>query len=99
MIHWQTAKRWTYRGRSCEIQRASVAGECAYRGLVAVDAGLADPALDDAPVAGARRKRRRERHDPGSYREWVCFQSSDESVSTLRERVNDLARHVADAEC
>jgi len=98
MIHWQTAKRWTYKGRSCEIQRASVAGECAYRGLVAVDASLADRALDDAPVAGVRRKRRRERHDPGSVGEWACFQSSENAVPALREDVNQLADHVADAE-
>ena len=98
MIHWQTAKRWTYKGRSCEIQRANVAGDDAYRGLVAVETALPDRALDDAPVAGVRRTRRRERHDPGSVGEWACFQSAEDAVPKLREDVNELADYVDGAE-
>jgi len=98
MLLWQTAKRWTYRGRNCEIQRTSVDDETLYRGLVAVGTGLSDRALDAAPVADLRRKHRPERGAEGEYREWVCFQWPDERRSDLREEVNGLADHVADAE-
>ena len=98
MILWQTAKRWTYKGRHCEIQRTDVDDEPLYRGLVEVETGLSDSALDAAPVADPRRKSRPKRHADEEYREWVCFQWPGDELSTLREEVNGLAEHVADVE-
>lgn len=98
MIVWQTAKRWTYRGRRCEIQRVSVADATQYRGLVETEKGLSDGALDAAPVADPQRRTRPKRHEEGEYREWVCFDWSGDEVPTLREEVNELAEYVGDAE-
>ncbi len=98
MILWQTAKRWTYKGRNCEIQRTSVADATQYRGLVEVDTGLSDGALAAGPVEDLRRRSRPERDSDGEYREWVYFSWPGETVSDLREEVNGLAEYVADAE-
>ena len=105
MIVWQTAKRWKYRGRTCEIQRSSVGDACQFRGLVEVETGVSDRALSSSPVDGLRRKRRPKRHAPGEYRTWVYFGSSDpasgrsnDGFPTLRSRINSLADHVAKAE-
>ena len=100
MILWQTAKRWTYKGRKCEIQRTDVDEGTQFRGLVEVETGLSDHALDAAPVADPRRKNRQERHDEGEYREWVCFGWPDagDGLSALREEVHALAEHVAETE-
>ena len=98
MILWQTAKRWTYKGRNCEIQRTSVADAAQYRGLVEVETGLSDRALDAGPVADLRRRSRPTREEDGEYREWVSFSWPGDAVSDLREEVNDLAEYVADAE-
>ena len=98
MILWQTAKRWTYKGRNCEIQRTSVAGAAQYRGLVEVETGLSDGALAAGPVADLRRRNRPKRDEDGEYREWVYFSWPGDAVSELREEVNDLAEYVSDAE-
>jgi hypothetical protein len=101
MILWQTAKRWRYRGRQCEIQRTDVDDATQYRGLVEVETGLSDRALDAAPVDDPRRKNRPKRHEDGEYREWVCFGWSEEDsteLSSLREAVHDLAEHVRETE-
>ncbi|MFC4549145.1 MULTISPECIES: hypothetical protein [Halorussus] len=104
MIVWQTAKRWKYKGRTCEIQRSSV-GDAQFRGLVRVETGIPDRALSASPVDGVRSKRRPKRHAPGEYRTWVYFawsgaesERSDDGVPTLRSRVNNLAEHMAKAE-
>jgi hypothetical protein len=94
MILWQTAKRWTYKGRNCEIQQTTVDGATQYRGLVEVETGVSDRALDAAPVADPRRKNRPKRHEDGEYREWVYFSWPGEEVTDLREEVNELAEHV-----
>jgi len=99
MILWQTAKRWTYKGRKCEIQRTDVDDATQLRGLVEVETGVSDRALETAPVADPRRKSRPKRHDDeGEYREWVCFGWVGEELSALREEVHDLAEHVAETE-
>ncbi|WP_115863330.1 hypothetical protein [Halorussus litoreus] len=98
MLLWQTAKRWTYKGRNCEIQRTSVDDATQYRGLVAVETGLSDRALDAAPVADPQRRSRPERDDGGEYREWVCFGCRAEAASEIREEVNELAEYVGEAE-
>jgi hypothetical protein len=101
MILWQTAKRWTYRGRKCEIQRTDVVDDVPqYRGLVEVETGMSDRALDAAPVADPRRKHRPKRHEDGEYREWVCFAwtGEDGRLGSLREEVNGLADHVEERE-
>ncbi len=100
MILWQTAQRWTYKGRKCEIQRTNVEEATQYRGLVEVETGLSDGALEAAPVAGLRRRNRPERHGDEEFREWVSFNWSDEdgAVSLLREEVNGLAEHVRDGD-
>jgi hypothetical protein len=98
MIRWQTAKRWIHRGRRCEIQRTSVGDATQYRGLVEVETGLSDRALDAAPVANAQARHRPKRHADGEYREWVYFSWSGEDVPTLREEVNQLADHVGETE-
>ncbi|MFC7080144.1 hypothetical protein [Halorussus caseinilyticus] len=98
MILWQTAKRWTYKGRNCEIQRTSVADAIQYRGLVEVETGLSDRALDAAPVADPQRKNRPKRHEDEEYREWVYFGWPDEELPDLREAVNGLAEYVRDRE-
>ena len=96
MILWQTAKRWTYKGRHCEIQRTSVDDATQYRGLVEVDTGLSDRALDGAPVAAPQRRNRPKRKEAGEFREWVCFNWSGEEVTALREEVNELAEYVGE---
>ncbi|UPW00335.1 hypothetical protein M0R88_17725 [Halorussus gelatinilyticus] len=98
MILWQTAKRWTYKGRKCEIQRTNVDDATQYRGLVEVETGLSDSALAAAPVAGLRRRNRPKRHEDGEYREWVYFERAGDAIADLREEVNGLAEHVRDAE-
>lgn len=98
MIVWETTKRWRYRGRNCEIQRASVAGTTQYRGLVALGTDVPDRALETAPVTDPRRKRRPVRREDDEYRVWVCFGWSGEEVPDLREDVNRLAEHVDSAE-
>ncbi|WP_435177705.1 hypothetical protein [Halorussus sp. AFM4] len=98
MILWQTAKRWTYRGRNCEIQRTDVADATQYRGLVQVESGLSDGALAAGPVADLRRRSRPTRDEAGEYREWVYFGWSGDAVADLRDEVNDVAEYVADAE-
>lgn len=98
MILWQTVKRWTYKGRHCEIQRTNVDDATQYRGLVEVETGLSDRALDAAPVADPQRRNRPKRHEDGEYREWVCFNWSGEEVPALREEVNELAEYVGDEE-
>lgn len=94
MLLWRTAKRWTYRGRDCEIQRTSVGDETLYRGLVAVGTRLPDRALDAAPVSDLRCTHRPDRDGDDESREWVCFQWSGDRVPRLREEVNELADHV-----
>ena len=96
MILWQTAKRWTYRGRHCEIQRTSVDDATQYRGLVEVETGLSDRALDGAPVDDPQRRNRPKRHEDGEHREWVSFSWSGEDVPALREAVNELADYVGE---
>lgn len=98
MILWQTAKRWTYKGRHCEIQQTDVDDDTLYRGLVEVETGLSDRALDAAPVADPRRKSRPKRHEDEEYREWVCFQWPGDEIPSLREEVNGLADHVTETE-
>ena len=105
MIVWQTAKRWKYKGRTCEIQRSSVDDVTQFRGLVEVETGIPDRALSASPVDGVRSRRRPQRHAPDEFRTWVYFgwsgaesERSDDGVPTLRSRVNNLAEHVANAE-
>lgn len=98
MILWQTAKRWTYKGRNCEIQRTSVDGVTQYRGLVKVETGLPERALETAPVDEPRRKRRPMRREADEYRVWLCFDWEGGSVPRLRKEVNQLAEHVREWE-
>lgn len=98
MLRWQTAKRWKYKGRTCEIQRTSVGDATQYRGLVEVETGVPDRALERSPVGNPTRKRRPKRGDDGEYRTWLCFGRSGDGASRLREEVNELAEHVREAE-
>lgn len=98
MILWQTEKRWTYKGRNCEIQRTNVGDAAQFRGLVEVRTDVSDRALDAAPVADPCRKRRPKRREKGEYRIWVCFNWSGDEFAGLREVVNELAEYVAETE-
>lgn len=97
MLLWQTEKRWKYKGRTCEIQRTHVGDATQYRGLVEVETGVSDRALERSPVGSPTRKRRPKRGADGEHRTWLCFDWSGEPAD-LRDAVNDLAEHVRDAE-
>lgn len=98
MLVWQTEKRWTYHGRTCEIQRTAVGDSTQYRGLVEVETGVSDRALASSPVGELRRKSRPKRRAAGEYREWVYFARSEIDAGRLREETNALADHVGDVE-
>ena len=95
MLLWRTAKRWKYKGRTCEIQRSSVGDVSQHRGLVEVETGIEERALESSPVPDLRRKRRPMRHEAGEFRTWLCF-GSEQETAALRERVDELAEFVGE---
>ena len=97
MLLWRTAKRWKYKGRTCEIQRSSVGDVTQYRGLVEVETGIEERALGSSPVADLRRKRRPMRHEFGEFRTWLCF-GPERGARPPREQVNELAAFVGERE-
>ncbi|WP_158056413.1 hypothetical protein [Halorussus halophilus] len=98
MIVWQTAKRWKYKGRTCEIQQSSVGDASQLRGLVEVETGIEECQLDASPIADLQRKRWPMRHERGEFRTWLYFGSSESEKSALREEVNELAEFVGERE-
>jgi len=98
MLRWQTAKQWTYKGRTCEIQRTTVGETTQYRGLVALETGVSDRALERAPVGEPTRKRRPVVGEDGEYRTWLRVDWSGDRVAGLREEVNELAEYVREVE-
>jgi hypothetical protein len=98
MLRWQTAKHWTYKGRTCEIQQTTVGESTQYRGLVALDTDVSDRALERSPVGEPTRTRRPVPDEDGEFRTWLRVDWSGDGVADLREAVNELADYVREVE-